>query len=139
MYKLTTEAEFDGAHFLKGYEGKCSNIHGHRWKVVVKVKSETVEDSGSFRGMIVDFKVLKKDLRRLCEELDHALIIEEGSLKETTLKALMEEEFLIVTVPFRPTAENLAKYFYEKMKEKGYDMDEATVYETPKNAATYSE
>ena len=41
MYQLTTHASFDSAHFLSGYEGKCSNIHGHRWKLEVTVQSET--------------------------------------------------------------------------------------------------
>lgn len=43
MYQLTTHASFDSAHFLSGYEGKCSNIHGHRWKLEVTVQSETLE------------------------------------------------------------------------------------------------
>ena len=51
MYILKTEYDFDSAHFLKGYDGKCSNIHGHRWKVVVNVGSETLEQEGNIRGM----------------------------------------------------------------------------------------
>ena len=46
MYQLTTHASFDSAHFLSGYEGKCSNIHGHRWKLEVTVQSETLEQTG---------------------------------------------------------------------------------------------
>ena len=55
MYQLTTHASFDSAHFLSGYEGKCSNIHGHRWKLEVTVQSETLEQTGQIRGMVVDF------------------------------------------------------------------------------------
>ncbi len=59
MYFLRTEDSFDAAHFLKGYEGKCSNIHGHRWKVIVEVKGEDLKQEGPKRGMVVDFSDLK--------------------------------------------------------------------------------
>jgi 6-pyruvoyltetrahydropterin/6-carboxytetrahydropterin synthase len=55
------------------------------------------------------------------------------------MEALLEEEFAIVTVPMRPTAENFAKYFYDQMIQKGYHVVEAVVYETPNNCATYRE
>lgn len=138
MYTLQTSASFDSAHFLKRYEGKCSNIHGHRWTVEVTVASEKVEEEGTIRGMVVDFKTLKEDLNRLADELDHSLVIEEGSLREKTKTALLEEEFRIVELPFRPTAENLAEYFYDEMEEKGYPIMLVKVYETPNNCAGYS-
>lgn len=138
MYTLQTSACFDSAHFLKGYEGKCSNIHGHRWKVEVTVASEDVEEDGQIRGMVVDFKTLKEDLAKLADEFDHSLVIEEGSLRETTKNALLEEEFRIVEVPFRPTAENLAEYFFGEMEEKDYQVVLVKVYETPNNCAAYS-
>ena len=138
MYTLQTSASFDSAHFLKGYEGKCSNIHGHRWTVEVTVASEDVAVEGQIRGMVVDFKTLKEDLKDLADELDHSLVIEEGSLKEKTKEALLEEEFRIVELPFRPTAENLAEYFYDEMEEKDYQVVLVKVYETPNNCAGYS-
>lgn len=138
MYTLQTSASFDSAHFLKGYEGKCSNIHGHRWTIEVTVASEEVEAEGRARGMIVDFKTLKSDLKELADELDHSLVIEENSLKEKTKEALLEEAFRIVELPFRPTAENLAKYFYDEMEEKEYQVVLVKVYETPNNCAGYS-
>ena len=63
MYTLKTEHSFDAAHFLYGYEGKCSNIHGHRWRVVAEVSSDELETTGQNRGMYVDFGDLKKDLK----------------------------------------------------------------------------
>ena len=125
MYQLTTHASFDSAHFLSGYEGKCSNIHGHRWKLEVTVQSETLEQTGQIRGMVVEF--------------DHSLIIEEGTLKEKTVEALKEENFKMIFVDFRPTAESFAKYFYDRVKEIGYDVKLAKVYETPNNMAAYGE
>lgn len=138
MYTLQTSASFDSAHFLKGYVGKCSNIHGHRWKVEVTVAAEQLENEGQIRSMVVDFKTLKEDLNTLCDAFDHCLIIEAGSLRERTMQALSEEGFRIVEFPFRPTAEKLAEHFYEEMSEKGYQVVLAKVYETPNNCAAYS-
>ena len=62
-----------------------------------------------------------------------------GGLKETTLKALQDENFRIIQFAFRPTAENMAKYFYDKMIGRGYRVKQITVYETPNNAASYTQ
>ena len=100
MYQLTTHASFDSAHFLSGYEGKCSNIHGHRWKLEVTVQSEILEQTGQIRGMVVDFGQLKDDIKKLADEFDHSLIIEEGTLKEKTVEALKEENFKMIFVDY---------------------------------------
>lgn len=138
MYTLQTSASFDSAHFLQGYEGKCRNLHGHRWKIEITVAAESLEAEGQTRGMVVDFRTLKRDLRELADAMDHCLILEEGSLREKTREALSEEGFRLVEFPFRPTAEKLAEYFYEAMEEKGYELVLAKVYETPDNCAGYS-
>lgn len=137
MYQLTTHASFDSAHFLGGYEGKCSNLHGHRWKLEVTVQSQQLEESGQTRGMIVDFGELKKDVKALADEFDHCFIVEHGTLKEKTIETLQEEEFKIIEVEFRPTAENFAKYFYDRMTKSGYQVSFVKVYETPNNMARY--
>lgn len=139
MYKLKTKASFDSAHFLKGYEGKCSNIHGHRWTVEIEVGAETLESDTQNRGMVVDFSNLKKDLKEIADYFDHSLIMETGSLKQATEDALLAENLRIVKVDFRPTAENFAKYIYDEMTSRGYKVIEASVYETPNNVASYCE
>ena len=139
MYQLTTHASFDSAHFLSGYEGKCRNLHGHRWKLEVTVSSEELVREGQIRGMIVDFGELKKDVKNLADEFDHCLIIEKGTLKEKTMEVLTEEEFKIIQVDFRPTAENFARYFYERMQKAGYKVSLVKVYETPNNMVGYGE
>ncbi len=139
MYTLKTEQSFDSAHFLAEYNGKCKNIHGHRWTVLVEVMTENLETDPQLRGMYVDFAQLKDDLKQEVDRFDHAFIIEEGSLKEPTLAALISEDFNIRTVDFRPTAENFAKYFYYRIEKKGYKMKQATVYETPTNCASFYE
>lgn len=137
MYQLTTEHSFDSAHFLAGYDGKCGNLHGHRWRVLLTVQSETLREDQQQKGMCVDCAELKKDLRTELDALDHVLIIEQGSLRESTMKALQEEKFQVVEMPFRPTAENFARYFYELFTLKGYPVAKVEVYETPNNSAVY--
>lgn len=137
MYQLTTEHSFDSAHFLAGYDGTCGNLHGHRWRVLLTVQSETLREDRQQKGMCVDFAELKKDLRTELDALDHVLIIEQGSLRESTMKALQEEKFQVVEMPFRPTAENFARYFYELFTLKGYPVAKVEVYETPNNSAVY--
>jgi len=129
MYVLSTEASFDAAHFLTNYNGKCKNIHGHRWRVVLEIKGEAEN------GMVTDFNIIKKDLKELCDYFDHTFIVEKDSLKPELLK-MLEDEFLIRIVDFRTTAENFSKYFYLKLKEK-YDVLSVSVYETPNNMARY--
>ena len=139
MYLLKTTASFDSAHFLSGYVGKCSNIHGHRWTVEVCVKSDRLIDSGEKRGMVIDFGDLKRETRALADSFDHALIIEKGSLKSKTLEALYDEDFRVIEVPFRPTAENFARYFYRALTKTGLPVKSVAVYETPENCAVYEE
>lgn len=138
MYSLKTSASFDSAHFLSGYKGKCSNIHGHRWVIEVTVSAGELMQTGEKRGMIIDFGDLKQAIRALADSFDHALIIESNSLKENTLAALREECFKIIEVPFRPTAENFARCFYERLS-GSLPVTEVTVYETPENCACYRE
>lgn len=139
MYVLKTEHSFDSAHFLAGYEGKCSNIHGHRWRVEIEVQSEALKSGGQLDGMIIDFGDLKSDVKDMVDYFDHALIIQENTMREQTLNCLVEDGFNILQVNFRPTAENFAAFFFRTMKEKGYNVKSATVYETPTNSASYEE
>lgn len=139
MYTLKAEAAFDSAHFLSGYKGKCSNLHGHRWVVSAEICSEKLHTEGQLRGMVADFGDIKHDLKALADEFDHAFIYEKGSLRSTTVAALSEENFRLIEVDFRPTAENFAEYFYNRLKEKGYSLKCVTVYETPNNCASYTE
>ena len=137
MYILKTSAAFDSAHFLKGYNGKCANIHGHRWTIEVQAGSKTLVDSGEKRGMVIDFGDLKKEVRALADSFDHALIVEKDSLKPKTTQALSEEGFRIIEVEFRPTAENFARYFYDVLTDRKLPVTRVTVYETPDNCASY--
>lgn len=137
MYGLKTESAFDAAHFLTDYHGKCENLHGHRWRVVAYLEVEGLQDAGTHKDMVIDFADFKAALRALTEELDHSFVVEEGSLKPETLACLREEGFTLSMLPFRTTAENLAKYFHEKLASAGFPVAQVDVYETPNNCAIY--
>ncbi len=139
MYRLRSEASFDSAHFLKGYDGKCANMHGHRWRVVAEIGAETLIESGHLEGMIVDFGDLKSDLKLLADQLDHKVIYQKGTLKDSTLACFADEGFEVFEVEGRPTAEYMSKFFYDALKIKGYQVIRVEVFETPTNSAVYEE
>lgn len=93
MFELTIKGDIASAHYLRGYPGKCKDMHGHTWKVEVVLRADKLNAI----GMAEDFAVLKKDFKAFLERLDH--------------KCLNElDPFLDVN----PTAENIAKYIYEE-------------------------
>ena len=137
MYGLKTEAYFDSAHFLADYYGKCENLHGHRWRVVVYLGQENLQTQGTMKDMVLDFGVFKKAVRDLANEFDHTFLIEEGTLKPATLAALEGEGFVLKLLPIRTTAENLARHFFDRLSEQGLPVSQVDMYETPFNCAIY--
>ena len=137
MYGLKTEAAFDSAHFLADYYGKCENLHGHRWRVVVYLEQPQLQTEGTMRDMVLDFGVFKQAVRALAEELDHAFLVEEGTLQPATIAALESEGFSLTILPFRTTAENLARYFAERLTQQGLPVSQVDMYETPNNCAIW--
>ena len=87
MYLIRSESNFDSAHFLKGYIGKCSNLHGHHWRVVAELAAPELSEEEQTMGMVLDFGDLKRLLKDMCDNLDHCLIYESGSLREKTIEA----------------------------------------------------
>ena len=70
---------------------------------------------------------------------DHGLIIQKETMREETLNCLLLDEFKIIEVDFRPTAENFAAFFFKTMKAQGFNVLRTTVFETPTNSAAYEE
>ncbi|MCB4792292.1 MAG: 6-carboxytetrahydropterin synthase QueD [Elusimicrobia bacterium] len=94
-YCIVVEDDFSSAHALRGYKGKCENLHGHNWKVKVSVGGKKL---GKL-GMLMDFKDLKMYLSKILTKLDH---LELNKLK-----------------PFdkiNPTAENIASYIFNELE-----------------------
>ena len=125
MYEVTVEDTFSSGHFLRNYKGKCEKPHGHNYKVRVTLRGETLDHA----GLLLDFKDLKDVLRPVVNYLDHQMINE-----------LQPFDVL------NPSAENLAKYFYDetnahlKGKTNGrVQVKDITIWETDTTTATYSE
>lgn len=116
MFEIQAESMFSAAHHLLNYEGKCENQHGHNWKVVVSVKGIELNEA----GILVDFKILKKELNKVLELIDH--------------KDLNETEYFQGK---SPSSERIAKFIFDKMAEKFSNMYFAAVWETPTSCAVY--
>jgi 6-pyruvoyltetrahydropterin/6-carboxytetrahydropterin synthase len=122
MFDLMIEAQFSAAHQLRGYKGKCEDLHGHNWRVQVTVSSDTLSDI----GIVIDFHELKEISGEVISSLDHT--------------------FLNDVFPFteiNPSSENIARWVYEsikkRIKEKDCTLSSVTVWENETSSATYYE
>ncbi len=96
MFIMTVSTSFSSAHQLRGYAGDCSRMHGHSWKVTAKIGASQLDDI----GLAYDFREIKVQLKEIVSRFDHQLINE--------------------IPPFdnlNPTSENLAKFFYDSLKQ----------------------
>ncbi|MCE5219736.1 MAG: 6-carboxytetrahydropterin synthase [Clostridium sp.] len=141
MFKIKSEIQFDMAHYLSGYKGKCSNIHGHRYKLIAKLKSETLHGEGQLRGMVDDFSNFKDSLKEIADIFDHKLIIEDNEEGKALGKKLEElpNNFDIYFVGYRPTAEEMSRDIFNRLKNKGLSVCEVELFETPNNSCIYTE
>ncbi len=113
--RLTKIFDFEMAHALFNYDGKCRNIHGHSYKLFVTIIGEPIFDSKNHKnGMVMDFGDLKKIVNeRIINKLDHHLMLNENSEYKKFFDNL-EQECLFTS--FQPTCENLLIYFSEILK-----------------------
>jgi 6-pyruvoyltetrahydropterin/6-carboxytetrahydropterin synthase len=122
MYTLHIDTKFASAHQLRGYRGKCENIHGHSWKVQVSVSSETLNDI----GLAIDFTDLKRIVDEIVKPLDHVSLNDIAPFKD-----------------INPSSENIAKYIFDLLKEKvvpyQVKVKAVTVWESDTASATYTE
>jgi 6-pyruvoyltetrahydropterin/6-carboxytetrahydropterin synthase len=121
MYEVMIEEEFSAAHALRGYRGKCENLHGHNWRVEVYVRGERLDEV----GMLVDFTQLKAVTRNVMRYLDHQNLNE--------LKPFDKE--------MNPSSEHIAGFILHKIAQE-IDSDRVKVYkvrvwETTSSSATY--
>ncbi len=120
MYELMIETQFSSAHQLRGYQGKCENLHGHNWKVQVVVTAEKLNEI----GLAIDFHELKKASHEIISPVDHAVLNEIFPFTE-----------------INPSSENIAKWIYDSIEKKmaGYDISisSVTVWESETASATY--
>ena len=118
MYSLRVEGTFSSAHNLRGYKGKCEDLHGHNWRVEICVKSKELDNT----GMVLDFKYLKKELSVVLEKMDHTYLNKLSFFKR-----------------LNPTSENIAKYIYNALKTPIPLLKSVTVWENSTSSASYEE
>lgn len=111
--RLTKEFSFEMAHALEGYDGACSQIHGHSYRLFVTVKgSPTQEPHNPKLGMVMDFGVLKQIVNRLIvDKFDHALVVRRTAANEALVGVLKENFERIITTDYQPTCENMISDF----------------------------
>jgi 6-pyruvoyltetrahydropterin/6-carboxytetrahydropterin synthase len=125
MYEVTVEDTFAVGHYLRNYKGKCENPHGHNYKIRVTLAGTELDKA----GLLLDFKDLKDVMKHAIERLDHQMIND-------------IEPFTVLN----PSAENLAKYFYNETNKRlsgitngRVRVKDVTVFETDVTTALYSE
>ena len=125
MYEVTVQDTFAAGHYLRNYKGKCENPHGHNYRVRVTLQGKELDKA----GLLLDFKDLKSVMKHAVDYLDHKMIND-------------IEPFKVLN----PSAENLAKYFYDESNGRLQQVTQGrvhiknvTVFETDTTTATYSE
>lgn len=122
MFEVSVEETFSSGHALRGYKGKCENPHGHNYRVQVTLEGPQLDHI----GLLVDFTQLKAVIRAVVKRIDH--------------------QFLNDLDPFttvNPSAENMAKYFYDEVSGKLTDLPpgarirDVVVWETDTSMAKY--
>ncbi|HEV2646061.1 MAG TPA: 6-carboxytetrahydropterin synthase QueD [Acidobacteriaceae bacterium] len=125
MFEVTVEAGFSSGHYLRNYKGKCENPHGHNYRVLVTLAGAELDQA----GLLLDFKVLKTLLRPVVDYLDHQMINDLEPFTEVN-----------------PSAENLARYFYDETARELQQITggrvrikDCTIFETDTSFARYYE
>jgi 6-pyruvoyltetrahydropterin/6-carboxytetrahydropterin synthase len=121
MYEIIVEQFFEAAHFLRGYQGKCENVHGHRYGVVVRIKSEKINEI----GLAYDFTDVKQHLKTILSGYDHALLNDLPPFNK-----------------INPSAENIAATVYNRLKDQIKDsaviLAAVEVWENPHQGVKYT-
>jgi len=121
MYQVSVEQHFDAAHFLRGYGGKCEALHGHRFRVVVKVEASKIDDV----GIAYDFTELKRQMSDILFRFDHTCLNEVPPF-----------------VKLNPSSENIASTIYSELKSKltgaPVSLASVEVWESPQTGVAYS-
>lgn len=121
-YTLKVVTEFASAHRLRGYDGACSQMHGHNWKVEVEAEATELDEL----GMAIDFKILKQAAMSVVSHLDHHVLNEVHPFDRAN-----------------PTAENIAAYLYaalsRQLREPRIRVAAVTVWENERACVRYVE
>lgn len=107
--RITKEFSFEMAHTLTGYDGACSEIHGHSYRLFVTVSGTPEDDRANPKyGMVMDFSILKKIVAEVVvDRYDHAMMIRSTDTNGDLIKVLRSHFSNIHVVDYQPTCENL--------------------------------
>ena len=135
MTTVTKSVKFDAAHILTNHQGLCKNLHGHTYRVDVSV----TQPDDDPRDMVIDFKDLKSVATSvICDRFDHAFIYSTASEGESEIAGVVEKHGMrTVALPFRSTAENLARYFFGELKPLIPGLSSVKVWETADSCAEF--
>lgn len=117
MFEIRVASNFNAAHRLRAYKGKCEKLHGHNWKVEALVQSPDLKN----KGMVLDFKQLKEKLNKVLKILDHSYLNQSKYFKKVN-----------------PTSENIAKFIYDRLAKDIQDLKSISVWETDSSCAKYT-
>ena len=145
--KIGKVIQWDMGHRVLNHRSVCKGLHGHRYKAEICVEGNLIEEKGaSEEGMVIDFADIKKVAQKFIqEELDHAFMVwdRDHELLEFFKSSQGHKP---VIVPFTPTAENVAAYIFNKLKDKftdvfqtGLKLQSVKLWETPSSYALYDE
>lgn len=139
MFKIAKEFSFDMAHMLDGHDGKCKNLHGHTYKLQVEIAGE-LHASGAKSGMVMDYSDLKAVVKQhILDPMDHAFIYDETSERESQVAALLNQlNSKTFALPARTTAEQMAKYMFDTLRDVGLPVSLIRLWETPTSYCEYS-
>ncbi|MBT8346164.1 MAG: 6-carboxytetrahydropterin synthase QueD [Desulfofustis sp.] len=120
MYDIFVKTHFSSGHHLRDYPGSCELPHGHNWKVTVTVRAHELDQL----GMGIDFKVLKKHVNQVIDELDHRNLNEMEAFAEVN-----------------PSSEHIAKFIFDNLNEPlshdRFRLHSVSVFETDTSGLTY--
>ncbi|MDO9037502.1 MAG: 6-carboxytetrahydropterin synthase [Lutibacter sp.] len=118
--RITKQFNFETAHALYGYDGKCKNIHGHSYKLSVTVIGTPISDSNNVKyGMVIDFGDLKKIVAsEIVNKFDHATVFNKNTPHIELAKELGKRDHNVILVDYQPTSEMMLLDFAEKINNR---------------------
>jgi 6-pyruvoyltetrahydropterin/6-carboxytetrahydropterin synthase len=140
--RITKQFDFESAHALYGYDGKCKNIHGHSYHLHVTVIGTPIEDINHHKnGMVLDFGDLKKIVKEeIVDVFDHAIILNGKSPHRDLALTLKDNAHRIVLVDYQPTSENMLFDIADKIKKqlpKNVSLHSLKLFETANSYAEW--
>ncbi len=141
VIRLTKQFDFEMAHALWNYDGKCRYIHGHSYKLLVTIVGEpNIDRNNPKLGMVMDFGVLKNIVKQqIVDKYDHALVVNRNADVQSLSKVEQMSD-KVITKPYQPTCENLIADFAECLQEHlppGVQLFSLRLYETATSFAEW--